>query len=143
MKTSVKQTLNLLGIAVLIINIWACSPRENNTEESLFLAKELFPEPSRPEGQSDVLELRCDPLETVRVAFIGVGGRGTGAVHRFTFLEGVQIVALCSLEPEPLEQSQAMLKEKGLPEADIYTGPEDWKTICERVRKDPEAFYAA
>jgi len=132
MKTSSKHTLNLLGIIALVLGLWACNPQGNNTDDSAFRAKELFPEPARPEGQTDVLELRCDPIDTVRVAFIGVGGRGTGAVHRFTFLEGVKIVALCSLEPEPLERSQSMLKEKGLPPADIYTGPEDWKTICER-----------
>jgi predicted dehydrogenase len=132
MKKSIKHTLKLLGFIFLILSIWGCSPQGNNNRESLFQAKELFPEPPRPEGQTDVLELRCDPIDTVRIAFIGVGSRGTGAVRRYTFLDGVKIMALCSLEPEPLEKAQAILKEKGLPPADVYNGPEDWKTICER-----------
>ncbi len=47
-----------------------CVPAEKQSEETLFKARELFPEPPRPEGQSDVIELRCDPIDTVRVAFI-------------------------------------------------------------------------
>ena len=79
-----------------------------------------------------MLELRCEPIDTVRVAFIGVGGRGYGAIRRFTFLEGVKIVALASLEPEMLEKSQELLEEKGLPHAELYAGSEDWKAVCER-----------
>ncbi|MDR2949878.1 MAG: hypothetical protein LBV71_11810 [Prevotella sp.] len=31
------------------------------------------PAPPRPAGQTDVLGLRCDPIPTVRVGFIGIG----------------------------------------------------------------------
>jgi len=95
-----------------------------------------FPVPSRPAGTTDVLELRCDPLDTVRVAFIGLGMRGSGAVHRYTFLEGVQIVALCDVVPENVEQANKILVESGFAEADTYTGPEDWKRVCEREDVD-------
>ena len=41
-----------------------------------------FPEPARAKGQTDVLQLRCDPIPVVRVAFIGLGMRGSMAVER-------------------------------------------------------------
>ena len=47
--------------------------------------------PPRPAGQSDVLKLRCEPISTVRVGFIGIGSRGLAAVHRFLSIPGVEI----------------------------------------------------
>ena len=90
----------------------------------------------RPDGQSHVLELRCDPIDTVRVAIIGLGMRGSEAVYRYTFLEGVKIVALCDVIPERVDSAQVTLAKKGLPKADGYTGEEDWKKICEREDVD-------
>ncbi|MEN8156446.1 MAG: Gfo/Idh/MocA family oxidoreductase [Bacteroidota bacterium] len=93
---------------------------------------EIFETPERPAGQEDVIELRCEPLDTVRMAIIGLGMRGAGAVHRYTYMEGVEIKALCDLEPYNTERAQQILMEKGLPKADLYNGAEDYKTICER-----------
>ena len=136
MKTSLKPIRLLLPLFIIMIALGACVPAEKQTEETNFSAKELFPEPPRPEGQSDVIELRCDPIDTVRVAFIGLGGRGKGAVRRYTFLDGVKIVALCDLVQENLDKSQEILQEAGLPDADSYSGPEDWKKVCEREDVD-------
>ena len=33
----------------------------------------------------------------IRVGFIGIGGRGTAAVHRVAMIPGVDIVALCDI----------------------------------------------
>jgi predicted dehydrogenase len=136
MKTIHFRSFPLLSLLIILIGPGACSPPEKPLADVPFTARELFPEPPRPEGQSDVIELRCEPIDTVRIAFIGVGSRGTGAVHRYTFLDGVKIVALCDLVPENLEQAQQILKESGLPEADLYPGEEDWKKVCEREDVD-------
>ena len=48
--------------------------------------------PARSEGQKSVLNLSTPRLQTVRVAFVGLGMRGPGAVNRFTHIPGVQIV---------------------------------------------------
>ena len=40
-----------------------------------------FEEPARPAGQESVLKLACEPLDTVRVGFIGLGARGRGALN--------------------------------------------------------------
>ena len=54
--------------------------------------------PARAAGQKSVLNLATPRLQTVRVAFVGLGMRGPGAVNRFTHISGVQIVALCDYE---------------------------------------------
>ncbi|MEZ5071078.1 MAG: Gfo/Idh/MocA family oxidoreductase [Bacteroidales bacterium] len=101
-----------------------------------FQAVVLFPEPDRPSGQEDVLELRCDPIDTVRIAFVGLGSRGNGAVRRYTYLDGVKIVALCDVVPEQVERAQQILRDSGLPPAVGYTGEDDWKKVCERSDVD-------
>ena len=88
--------------------------------------------PAREAGQTDVLQLRCDPIPTVRVGFIGLGMRGPGAVKRFTFINNVEIKAICDLEPYNLDRVQDMLAERDFPKADEYTGEEGWKQLCER-----------
>lgn len=129
MKTFVKSLFFSLLAGTVLFGTSSCTIQTN---ETLFEAQELYPEPIRPKGQTDVIELRCDPIETVRIAFIGLGNRGKGAVRRYTFLEGVKIVALCDIIPENVAKAQDILREKGLPPAAAYTGNEDWRKICER-----------
>lgn len=90
------------------------------------------PVPERPAGQTDVLELRTDPLPIVRVAFIGLGMRGIGAVNRFMAIEGVDIKAICDLEQYNLDRTQDAIVKQNRPKAEEYTGSEGWKKLCER-----------
>ncbi len=91
-----------------------------------------FDVPAREAGQQSVLGLKCAPMETVRVGFIGLGMRGPGAVERFTHLDGVEIKALCDLYPERVDSAQQILRRRGFPEAASYSGEEGWKQLCER-----------
>ena len=70
--------------------------------------------PARPAGQENVIGLTAPPMETVRVGFVGLGMRGSSAVPRFTYIPGVQIVALCDVLPENVERSQKTLESRGL-----------------------------
>lgn len=89
--------------------------------------------PQRPAGQEHVLGLVTEPLDTVRVGFVGLGMRGPGAVYRFTHIPGVKIVALCDVEADRVASAQNILKEAGLPEAAAYSGStEAYKEMCER-----------
>ena len=92
----------------------------------------VFDVPARAEGQKSVLGLRTAPMETVRVGFIGLGMRGPGAVERFTWLDGVEIKALCDLVPDRVASAQKILTDKGLPAAAEYSGEDGWKALCER-----------
>lgn len=61
--------------------------------------------PVRPKGQTDMVGFAADPIDTVRVAFIGLGMRGPGAVERFTKIRGTRIVALCDVEKERVDST--------------------------------------
>ncbi len=95
-----------------------------------------FPEPERESGQTDVLALRAEPLDTVRVAFIGVGARGMAAVKRFMNIEGVRVVALCDVDSFKVAKAQRILAAKGRGPAVEYCGPDSWKKVCERSDVD-------
>jgi hypothetical protein len=49
-------------------------------------------------------------LSVVRVGVIGLGDRGSGAVERLSFIEGVEIKALCDLRKAAVDGSQSYLK---------------------------------
>ena len=118
------KTLRSVTITILILfTLLSCSDKSGIIQ---------LPEPQRDKGVTDVLELRSDPIDTVRIAFIGLGMRGEGAVYRYTFLEGVKVVALCDVIPDKVTKANEILRERGLPEADVYTGEDDWKRVCER-----------
>ena len=98
-----------------------------------------FPVPERAAGQTDVLQLRCDPIPVVRVAFVGVGMRGIEAVRRFMYLDGVEVKAVCDLSAEKVAKANEILERNNRPKADEYVGEEAWKELCER--NDIELVY--
>lgn len=91
-----------------------------------------FAEPTRVTEQTDVLALRCEPMDTVRTAIIGLGHRGSEAVVRLCQIEGVIIKALCDLKSVNTVNGQEIIRKFKKPDADLYTGKDDWKQICER-----------
>ena len=97
--------------------------------------------PQRPAGQEHVLGLTAPKLETVRVAFVGLGMRGPWAVMRFCHIPGVEIVALCDYEAERAEKCQDYLRKAGLKPADIYSGEKGYEELCKR--DDIDLVYIA
>ncbi len=128
----IRTTKIFLIILIVTLLLVSCSNVETNTQTKIFQPVELFPEPARPAGQKDVLELRNDPIDTVRIGFIGLGNRGEFAVRRYTKIKGVEIKAICDLEQFRVDVAKKVIAEAGLPAADAYTGQDDWKKICER-----------
>ena len=49
------------------------------------------------------------PMKRIRVGFVGIGGRGSGAVHRVSMIPGVDIVALCDKNPDRVKENLAWL----------------------------------
>ena len=88
--------------------------------------------PARAPGQVSAIGLAADPIDTVRIGFIGLGMRGDDAVRRSTFIEGTKATALCDLYPDRVARMQDFLASKGLPEAAAYDGEDGWKALCER-----------
>lgn len=72
---------------------------------------------------------RAPKLDIVRLGFIGIGNRGYSNLNHMTFLEGVQIKAVCDIVQFRIDSVQQLLRKRGgLPEAQVYTGSEDaWK----------------
>jgi hypothetical protein len=70
-------------------------------------------------------------LDTVRVGIVGLGQRGSGAVERLAYIEGVEITALCDKYPDRVEKAQATLKKMGRPAAKSYSGEDGYKALCE------------
>lgn len=88
------------------------------------------PTPPRPAGQKDVLKLTAAPIPTVRVAFIGLGMRGPGAVKRMTHIPGVEIVALCDVLEKNVKSTNEMLAKQGFPKAkEFYGDTEVWRKV--------------
>ena len=97
--------------------------------------------PARAEGQEHVLGLAVEPIETVRVGFVGLGMRGPWAVMRFCHIPGVEIVALCDYDYARAEACQQFLRDRGLMPADIYHGERGYEELCQRT--DIDLVYIA
>src|SRR6185436_11012862 len=78
-------------------------------------------------------------IETVRIGVIGLGQRGSDAVARLSYIDGVEIVALCDKYPDRIEKSQQTLVKMKRPKARSYSGEEGWKAVCES--KDIDLIY--
>ncbi len=71
-------------------------------------------------------------LPVVRVGVIGLGDRGSGAVERLSFIEGVEIKALGDLRPVAVAGSQKYLASIGRPAAQEFSGDDNaWKKLVE------------
>ena len=57
---------------------------------------------------------------SVNIAFIGLGGRGRGHLIRAAKTQGVEITAICDIDPGAIAQSQKNLTDSGKPEATVY-----------------------
>jgi hypothetical protein len=78
-------------------------------------------------------------LDVVRIGIIGLGQRGSDAVERLSFIDGVEITALCDKYPDRVESAQKTLEKMGRPRARPYSGEEGWKALCES--KDIDLVY--
>jgi predicted dehydrogenase len=75
-------------------------------------------------------------IETVRVGIIGLGMRGSDAVERLSFIDGVEITALCDKYPDRVAASQKTLEKMKRPKAKEYSDEEGWKALCESNEVD-------
>ncbi len=88
--------------------------------------------PERQPGQQSALMLATPKLPIVRVAFVGLGMRGSDAVKRWTYIPGIEVKALCDHEKQRAEACQQTLEKAKRPQAAVYHGAEGYKALCER-----------
>ena len=77
--------------------------------------------------------LAPDPLETVRIGFVGCGGMGNVHLDNLLQLEGVEILAVCDIVPEKARAAQDKVEQAGFRRPDAYDrGPRDFERLCQR-----------
>jgi predicted dehydrogenase len=87
-------------------------------------------------------QFKTAPLETVRVAFVGVGGMGSAHVQNFLNIEGVEIKAVCDIVPEKVARVQTWCREAGRPEPTGYSrGPRDFERLA--ATEDVDLIFTA
>ena len=79
-----------------------------------------------------MIAFAAEPMESVRVGFIGLGMRGPGAVRRWCQIDGTEIIALCDINQQGIDKSQKYLTNAGRNKAVEYLGEESWRELCER-----------
>ncbi|MEQ9218165.1 MAG: Gfo/Idh/MocA family oxidoreductase [Cyclobacteriaceae bacterium] len=89
-------------------------------------------EPGPAKGET-VQGLTVNPIEQVRVAFIGVGNRGSNHVRRMAALSPkAKVVAICDIREEKARASADFMKKQGQ-KVDVYSGKEEaWKEMVKR-----------
>ena len=81
-------------------------------------------------GRRNVLQLQCEPIECVRIGFVGLGVRAKRAVHRMMHIEGCRITALCDLVEENIEEAKRIITEQGGEPPATYCDSDGWKCLC-------------
>jgi predicted dehydrogenase len=60
---------------------------------------------------------------TIRLGFVGLGGRGTGQLRNFLGVDNIAVVALCDIVKDKTDRAQQMVQKAGQPKAAaIYAG---------------------
>jgi len=82
------------------------------------------------------------PIETVRVAYVGIGGQGGGHVSNLLKIPGCRITAVCDIRPERTDWATKKITEAGHPAPAVYNkGPHDFERLCET--EDVDLVYNA
>ncbi len=86
--------------------------------------------------------IRRSPTDTVRLGFIGTGGRGRSHVGIALQRDDVAVTALCDVDPDALSRASNMLEEAGRPRAATY-GNSDYAFMDLLARDDVDAVVIA
>ena len=86
--------------------------------------------------EKNLLQMQCEPIACVRIGFVGLGVRAKRAVHRMMHIEGCEVVALCDLVKENLDDATTIIAGSGHPSPAIFTGNDGWKQLCEQPNVD-------
>ena len=116
-----KKTLLAIAAAAILISSCCSAPKVIKTQI-----------PPRPAGAESMIGFAADPIENVRIGFIGLGMRGSGAIPRYMYLPGTEIKAVCDIVPERTQAVQDYVESQGRPRPDGYSGEDGWKALCER-----------
>ncbi len=93
-----------------------------------------------PSGGTYMGDFAAPKLETIRIAIIGVGARGTGHAKQLAAIEGTEIVGISDLYEDWVDRSVANCIEVGEGRhqniARYFGGEDDWKKMLAEVQPD-------
>ena len=93
-------------------------------------------------GPAPAARLAADPIDEVRIGFVGVGGMGTAHIRNLSRIDGCRVTAICDIEPAHAEHAATLLEEAGSPRPTLYTaGKTDFVRLCEN--EDLDLVYTA
>ncbi|MDH5590790.1 MAG: Gfo/Idh/MocA family oxidoreductase, partial [Gemmatimonadota bacterium] len=79
----------------------------------------------------------ADPMDEVRIGFVGVGGMGGAHVRNLLQIEGARLVALCDIDATRAEEVAGWVVDAGQPRPALYTrGEQDFRRMCEEAELD-------
>jgi hypothetical protein len=100
------------------------------------------PRGKNPAHAGIMMGVKFDPMKEVRLAIIGLGGRGTGMLPQWLGVEGVRVTALCDIVPEKVLAAQAVVERAGQARPASYTSSEhDFENMVRR--DDIDLVYIA
>jgi len=83
--------------------------------------------------QGSVIGMKFPPRDVVRLAFIGVGGRGTNLLENVLAIENVQVTGLCDVDKDKVLKAQSMTEKAGQKSPNLYyKGEHDFENVCRR-----------
>ena len=87
-------------------------------------------------ARGDVLHLQCEPIDCVRIGFVGLGVRAKRAVHRMMHIDGCRITALCDLVAENIDDANGIIAQLGGKTPISYCNDGGWKELCRQPDVD-------
>ena len=132
-----RDFIKLAGLGSLGVPLLGCI---GNKKAGTSVFDEIRQSAIKPHTQTfNMCGYAAPAIETVRIAYIGTGGRGTAMLRQMLHIEGVDIKAVCDVRPEKAESAKRAAEPRFSP--DIYTGEEGWKKVCERDDIDLVYIY--
>ncbi len=122
-----------LGASALASGCASPSARSITTGGGVTLAADIGQTRPRPAGQKPVHSLTTTPIEKVRVACVGCGGRGSSLMHNVLGVEFAEIVAVCDIIPDRAERLAAAVEKATGKRPKVYAGSETvFEKLCEQ-----------
>jgi len=72
----------------------------------------------------------------IRIGVVGTGNRGRGLMNMLLNFKNIYFPAICDIDPNALQTTQNLLKEKGHMPAIEFSGPEDYKKLIDHQDVD-------
>lgn len=120
-----------LGTGSLLTGLSSLAKVKKDESGNLPLASHEF-EPQR----FNMCGYGAPKLNVVRIGIVGLGMRGSGAVERLSYIDGVEITCLCDKLPDRVTAAQKTLAKMGRPKAKEFSGENGWKALCESKEVD-------